>query len=169
MLIGERERLSEDIAGLAKKYGPERSALLPMLQSVQEKYHYVSDYAMQEIADVLGIHPVEVYGVVTFYSFLKPEKSGAFKIRLCRTISCDMEGKEKIAKQLENELGIKFGETTGDGRFSLEYVNCLGMCDEGPAMLVNYKVHTKLTPEKIRGIIEECRREFSSHSLGKEE
>ncbi|MCX7830234.1 MAG: NADH-quinone oxidoreductase subunit NuoE [Acidobacteria bacterium] len=168
MLTGERERFSQEIVNLANKYGKSRSALLPILQSVMEKYHYISDVAMQEIADALEIHPVEVYSVVTFYSFLKPEKSGKFKIRLCKTISCDMQGKEKIKNTLESELGIKFGETTKDGRFSLEWVNCLGMCDQGPAMLVNYKVYTNLTAGKVKQIIDECKSEFTSHAVHKE-
>ncbi|MFB3851777.1 MAG: NADH-quinone oxidoreductase subunit NuoE [Acidobacteriota bacterium] len=168
MLIGEKERLSGELVELANKYGKNRSALLPILQAVMEKYHHISDVAMQEIADLLEIHPVEVYSVVTFYSFLKPERSGNFKIRLCKTISCDMQGKEKIKNVLENELGIKFGETTKDGRFSLEWVNCLGMCDQGPAMLVNYKVYTNLTAGKVKQIIDECRSEFTSHAVQKE-
>jgi NADH:ubiquinone oxidoreductase subunit E len=169
MFSGDKERLSQDIVALTGKYGKERSALLPILQGIMEKHHHVSDIAMQEVADHLKIHPVEVYGVVTFYSFLKPENRGKFTIRLCRTISCDMQGKSKIKKQLENELGIKFGETTKDGRFSLEYTNCLGMCDEGPALLVNFKVHTKVTPQMVKEIIDDCKKEFSSRSFHREE
>jgi NADH:ubiquinone oxidoreductase subunit E len=168
MLSGDKERLSQDIVALAQKYGKERSALLPILQSVMERYHHISDMAMQEVADLLSIHPVEVYGVATFYSFLKPEKSGTFTIRLCRTISCDMQGKEKVAKQLENELGILFGETTKDGRFSLEWTNCLGMCEQGPALLVNDRVFAKVTPKMVREIIEECKMQFSSFTFSKE-
>jgi len=168
MLSGDKERLSQDIIALTDKYGRNRSALLPILQAVMERYHHISDMAMQEVAHLLNIHPVEVYGVVTFYSFLKPMKIGFFKIRLCRTISCDMQGKDRVAKQLENELGIKFGETTGDGRFSLEYTNCLGMCEQGPALLVNDRVYTRVTPQMVREIIDECRMQFSSHSVSKE-
>lgn len=168
MLMGEKERFSAELVDLVNKFGKKRSALLPILQSVMEKHNYISSSAMQEIADLLNIHPVEVYSVVTFYSFLKPEKSGKFKIRLCKTISCDMRGKEKIKNVLENELGIKFGETTKDGRFSLEWVNCLGMCDQGPAMLVNYKLYTNLTATKVKQIIDECKSEFSSHAVQKE-
>ena len=168
MLSGDRERLNQDIIALADKYGRNRSALLPILQAVMERYNHISDMAMQEVANLLGVHPVEVYGVVTFYSFLKPMKSGSFKIRLCRTISCDMQGKDKIAKQLENDLGIKFGETTKDGRFSLEYTNCLGMCEQGPALLVNDRVYSRVTPRMVREIIDECRMQFSSHALTRE-
>ncbi len=169
MFSYEKEKLSEDIVSIVNKYGKNRTSLLPILQSVQEKHHFISETAIQEIADLLGIHPVEVYGVATFYSFLNPDQKAVFKIRLCQTISCEMQGKEKIKNVLENELGIKFGETTKDNRFSLEFVNCLGMCDQGPALLVNQKVYTKVTPEKVKEIIDECKSQFSSHFLSKEE
>ena len=87
---------------------------------------------MQVIADLLDIHPVEVHSVVSFYSFLDERPQGQFVIRLCRTITCDMAGKEHVARQLVNDLGIDFGETTPDGKFSLGWANCLGMCDQGP-------------------------------------
>ena len=67
-------------------------------------------------------------------------------IRLCRTISCDMAGKEQVARQLENDLGVCFGETTPDGKFTLEWANCLGMCDQGPAILVNEQIYTQRDP-----------------------
>lgn len=74
-----------------------------------------------------------------------------------------------MARQLENDLGIKFGESTPDGRFTLEWANCLGLCDHGPAMLVNSQVFTHVTPEKVHDIIEGCRKAFGAHALQKEE
>src|SRR5208282_177120 len=109
---------------------------------------------------LMGIHPVEVYSVVTFYSFLNTEIQGRFVIRLCRTISCDMAGKDRVARQLENDLGIPFGETTADGKFTLEWANCIGMCDQGPALLVNDVVYPCVTPDKVAEIIERCRKAF---------
>ncbi len=153
MLVPVQERLRQDIEGWIKSNGGDRSSLLPVLQEVQKKYSRISDYAMQVIADLLDIHPVEVHGVVSFYSFLKEAHKGRFEIRLCRTISCDMAGRDRVARQLENELGITFGETTPDGRFSLEWANCVGMCDQGPALLVNEQVFTCVTPEKVHDIL----------------
>lgn len=161
MLKTERDTLGEEIIALAKKYENKRSGLLPILQAIQDKYHHISDFAMQEIANLLDIHPVEVYGVVSFYSFLRTGTTGNFVIRLCRTISCEMAGKANVARQIENELGIKFGETTPDGHFTLEYANCLGLCDQGPAMLVNDVAYTCVTPEKVHDIIQGCKRVFS--------
>jgi [NiFe] hydrogenase diaphorase moiety large subunit len=169
MLVTQQERLRQSIRKWADEYGRGQIALLPILQQVQEKYHHVSGYAMQEIADLLGIHPVEVRGVVTFYSFLTEAPQGRFVIRLCRTISCDMAGKDRIARQLENDLGIPFGQTTPDGVFTLEWANCLGMCDQAPAMLVNDRVHTRVKPEQIHAILQDCRSQLLVSAAEKQE
>ncbi|KAF1083419.1 MAG: HoxF-like protein [Candidatus Rifleibacterium amylolyticum] len=165
MLASERDQLKAEINKMAKKYDHHRSGLIPVLQLVQNVSRHISPEAMQDIAEAFKIHPVEVQGVVSFYSFLSTEKKGKFVIRLCRTISCDMAGKEAVANQLENELGIEFGETTTDGMFTLEFTNCLGMCDQGPAMLVNDDIHTKVTPEKVADIIESYRSRFGAHVI----
>jgi [NiFe] hydrogenase diaphorase moiety large subunit len=164
MLLTERERLHDELAELVTRYGRDRSSLLFILQEVQRRHYHISQYAMQVIADLLDIHPVEVHSVVSFYSFLDERPQGQFVIRLCRTITCDMAGKDHVARQLENDLGIKFGETTPDGKFSLDWANCLGMCDQGPALLVNQQVHTQVTPEKVHGILQECRQTFGVHA-----
>lgn len=169
MLVTDRERMRDEITALADKLGRERGSLIPILQAVQEKYQEISDYAMQVIADLLDIHPVEVFSVVSFYGFLDTAPKGKFVLRLCRTISCDMAGKDAVARQLENDLGIDFGETTGCGRFTLEWTNCLGMCDQGPALLVNDRVFGRVTPEKVHEILEACRRTFGVYAQeGKE-
>ncbi len=160
MLVTDREKLRGEIAALADEYGGERSALIPILQAIQKKYAAISDFAMQVVADRLGLHPVEVYSVVSFYSFLDHRPKGAFVIRLCRTISCDLAGKDAIARQLMNDLGIGFGETTPDGRFTLEWANCIGLCDQGPALLVNDRAYTRVTPDGVHEILEACRRTF---------
>jgi [NiFe] hydrogenase diaphorase moiety large subunit len=169
MLVTEHERLKEDVKSWAAAHGGDRRALIPILQDVQRKYCVISDFAMQVVADQLDIHPVEVYGVATFYSFLGCEPKGRFIIRLCRTISCDMQGKDRVARQLQNDLGIGFGETTPDAKFTLEWANCIGMCDQGPALLVNDRVFTRVTPEKVHEILEGCRRVFGVYAMDKKE
>ena len=169
MLVTERERLREELVKMADRFGHDRSALMPILQELKRTDCHISEYSMQVVADLLDIHPVEVYSVVSFYSFLDQKPQGQFVIRLCRTITCAMQGKEHVARQLVNDLGIKFGQTTPDGKFSLDWANCLGMCDQGPALLVNDSIYTHVTPEKVHGILEECRETFGVHALaGKE-
>jgi NADH:ubiquinone oxidoreductase subunit E len=163
MLITERDRLREDVTAIAELTGFNRSSLIPILQEVKQKYRGIDSYAMQLIADVLDIHPVEVYAVATFYAFLKPETEGRYVFRLCRTLSCEFAGKELVAEQLQEALGMRFGETSPDGTFTLEWTNCMGMCDQGPAMLVNEKVYTLMTPAKARAIVEEYRTAAEEH------
>ncbi len=153
MIDTEKSGLVEEIKELAERFGYERESLLPIMQQVQNRHGFVSEHSQQVIADVLGIHPVEVFGALSFYSFLSTKKKGRNVVRVCRTISCDLAGKDAIVKALEMELGIKFGESTEDEKFSLEYINCMGMCDQGPAMMINDKVYTRLTPRKVVEII----------------
>lgn len=155
MPVMEKNTLSEEIEELIKFYGSGRPSLLQILQAIQRKYKYISGFAQQEVARLMNIHPVEVYSVITFYSFLHSKPQGRNIIRLCRTISCDMKGKEEVRIAVERELGIKFGETTKDKRITLEYTNCLGMCDQGPAMIVNERVYTHLNAEKAIEILKE--------------
>lgn len=157
MLVLEKNALTEEIEMLAEKYGKERTSLLPMLQDIQRKHNYISEFAQQEVARVLDIHPAEVYSVITFYSFLYHKPRGRNIVRVCKTIACDLAGKSEICATIQRELGIKFGETTKDKKITLEYTNCIGMCDQGPAMIINEQVFTKLTPEKIVQIIKEIK------------
>ena len=169
MLVSEYEHIRDEIRGLVERHGNDRTGLIPILQTLQKKYTYIPEFAMQEIAYLLGLHPVEVYGVVSFYHFLYEKPQGKVIIRLCRTISCDMHGHSRVARQLESDLGIKFGEMTHDGMFKLEWTECLGMCDQGPAMLVNERVYTRVTPEKVFEIIQECKKRYVMPELnGKE-
>jgi len=165
MLVSQQQKIQDDIHALVVKHGSTRASLMPVLQDLQRKYASISDFAMQVVADEIGIHPAEVYGVVSFYAFLHHDPRGRFQIRLCQTISCDLADKARVARQLENELGIRFGETTPDGRFSLEWASCLGMCDQGPALLVNDRVYTKVAPDQVHQIIEDCRKVFGAHAV----
>ena len=164
MLVSQQQKLQDEIHALVDRHGRTRAALMPVLQELHQKYSAISDFAMQVVADELGIHPAEVYGVTSFYAFLRQESRGRFVFRLCGTISCDLAGKARVARQLENDLGIRFGETTPDGRFSLEWASCLGMCDQGPAILVNDRVYTQVSPEQVHEIIDECRSTFGAHA-----
>lgn len=157
MLVEEKNAMTEEIEEFVKVYGSERSALMPILQEIQKKHRHISDFAQQEVARLLDIHPVEVFSFISFYSFLNTKPKGKNIIRICKTIVCDTKNKSAVVAAVERELGIKIGETTKDKKFTLEYTNCIGMCDQGPAMAVNERVYTKVTPEKAVEIISEIR------------
>jgi len=143
------------IRDLVEKHGRSRTALMPILQGVVDARNYISDTDMTEIAKELDLSAAQVFGTATFYSFLPTEPLGKYVIRVCKTITCDMHGKKQIIQTLEDMLKIKVGETTPNKQFSLLETNCLGWCHEGPAMLINDKPYTGLTPERVRDIISE--------------
>ena len=145
--------LQDLIKNLADEHGRERSNLLPILQGVVEQEKYLSEYSMSEIARELDISASDVYGTATFYSFLEHQKMGTYIIRVCKTITCSMKGKNQILLTIQDMLKIGLGETTPNGKFSLLQTNCLGWCHKAPAMLINDEVYTELTPESVREIL----------------
>ena len=148
MLVIEKNALSEEIESYVNKFGNDRSSLLMILHEIQKQHRHISEFAQQEVAKLLNIHPVEVYSVISFFAFLNSNPKGRNIVRVCQTITCDMHGKSAIINAIERELGIKIGETTKDNKFTVEFANCLGLCDLGPAMAINDQVYTNLTPEK---------------------
>lgn len=138
---------------LAEKYGKNRNSLMPVLQGVVQKERFLSEDAMIAIARELDLSAAEVYGTASFYTFLDTVPRGKNIIRVCKTITCHMKGKDEIIQSIENMLNIKVGETTHDKEFTLLTANCLGWCHKGPVMLVNDEVYPELTPEKAVEII----------------
>ncbi|MDO9510205.1 MAG: NAD(P)H-dependent oxidoreductase subunit E [Bacteroidales bacterium] len=139
---------------LADKYGRNRESLMPILQDVIEVRRYVTDEVLVSVAKELDLSAAEVFGTASFYSFIDTKEVGKYVIRLCKTIVCDMKGKDAIIGALESTLRIKVGQTTPDKKFTLFTTNCLGWCHKGPAMLINDEVYTELTPGKAIEIIE---------------
>jgi NADH:ubiquinone oxidoreductase subunit E len=143
----------EFISHLAKKYGRKRESLLPIIHEVINQFYFLSEESMNAIARELDMPTAEVYGTASFYSFFDTTPQGKYVIRVCQTIVCDMKRKEDIVDAIYEVLRIKPGETTPDGKFSLYYTNCLGLCHEGPAMLINNEPFSSLTPEKVKDIL----------------
>ncbi|MBN1107757.1 MAG: NAD(P)H-dependent oxidoreductase subunit E [Bacteroidales bacterium] len=138
---------------LSDKHGRDRSSLMPILQGIVDKHNYLTDEAMVEVAKELDISAAEVYGTASFYTFLDTRERGKYVIRVCKTITCSMKGKNEILQTLEDMLKIKVGETTSDKMFSLLETNCIGWCHKAPAMLINEMPYTELTSEKVVEII----------------
>jgi NADH-quinone oxidoreductase subunit E len=132
----------------------QRESLLISLSEAQRRDGGVSTAVMRDLAARADVSLSEVYGVASFYSFLSTRPLGRHVIRICRSVPCFMKSADSLAAQIEGELGVRTGETTADGRFSLELVNCIGACDQAPAMLVDDDVHGDLTPDGVRRILE---------------
>ena len=131
-----------------------REDLIELLKEAQQRFGYVPEEVMTELAQSLEMPINEVYGVASFYSFLSIKPLGRNVIRICQSLPCYLKYCQTIIETVEKELGIKPGETTPDGRFSFQLINCIGLCDRAPAMLINHDAHVDLTPEKISQILQ---------------
>lgn len=141
------------IKDLADQYGRNRKNLLPVLQGVIQQENFLSEYTIVEIAREMDIPPAEVFGTATFYSFLETKPTGKYIIRVCKTITCAMKGKNQLLFAIQDMLKIKIGETTPDKKFTLLETNCLGWCHKAPAMLINDEIYTEISPERAREIL----------------
>lgn len=133
---------------LVEKNGRCRNSLMPVLQGIVQQEHYLSEDAMLAVAKELDLSAADVYGTASFYTFLDTVPRGKNIIRVCKTITCHMKGKEELINAISNHLKIKVGETTHDKKFTLLTANCLGWCHKGPVMLVNDDVYPEITPVK---------------------
>jgi NADH-quinone oxidoreductase subunit E len=134
--------------------GRQKSALLRVLHLAQAEFGWLKPEVMDYVARLLHLQPVEVYEVATFYSMYDTKPVGKVKLEVCRTGPCGIEGAENIVAYIEKKLGIKDGETTADGNFTLKTVECLGACGYAPMMQVGEHYHEHLTPEKIDQLIQ---------------
>ncbi|MCK9617071.1 MAG: NADH-quinone oxidoreductase subunit NuoE [Lentimicrobiaceae bacterium] len=140
---------------LVEKHGKSRNSLMPVLQGVVREEKFLSEEALLSIARELDLSAADVYGTASFYTFLDTVPRGKNIVRVCKTISCHMKGKDEVIHAIEGSLKIKAGETTHDKKFTLLTANCLGWCHKGPVMLVNDDIYPELTPQKAVEIIEE--------------
>ncbi|MCF8200797.1 MAG: NAD(P)H-dependent oxidoreductase subunit E [Bacteroidia bacterium] len=162
------EPLLQEVAREIAKFpeGKQKSALLSVLHIAQAHFGYLSEPVMDYVARLLHILPIEVYEVATFYSMYDTKPVGKVKLEVCRTGPCMIEGAENIVSYIENKLGIKDGETTADGIFTLKTVECLGACGYAPMLQAGEKFHEHLTEAKVDELIEQYRKNPTANYLG---
>jgi len=127
--------------------------LLILLKESQSRHGYLTHELLAELAQSLGISIGEVYGAATFYAFLSTETQGRNVIRICKSLPCFLKNSQLIIDSVEQEIGIKPGQTTTDGKFTFQLTNCIGACDKAPAMMINSDVYGDLTPRRISAIL----------------
>lgn len=154
MVFASKTKEVQEILG---RYPDKRSAIMPLLWIAQNEERHISNQSVEAIAGILDIHPTEVKETASFYDMYSFEPLGRNLIMVCRNISCALCGADQIIKHVGDKLGIKPGETTKDGKFTLKAVECLGCCADAPMMLVNGKMHGYLTRAKIDKILDEVK------------
>jgi len=143
--------------------GKQKSALIPVLHLAQEEFGgWLSAEAMDYVASLLSIEPIEVYEVATFYSMYNLKPVGRYLFEVCQTGPCMLNGSDQIIDYIKEKLGIGVGETTSDGLFTLKTVECLGACGYAPMMQLGKHFREHLTKDKVDQIIEECRNRTTS-------
>lgn len=152
------ETLKAKFDQVIARYPVKRSAIVPLLMFGQDEIGYVSDELIQEIARAVDVRPIEVIEDIGYYSMLHRRPIGKYNFQVCTNISCLLRGGEEMLDHCSKKLGIGHKQTTPDGKFSLEEVECLGACCGAPALQVNYDFFENLTPEKIDALIDKLRK-----------
>lgn len=149
--------MSETLDEIIKGYiFTQRDSLLPLLQEIQNKLGYISEESIDRIGALTGLPTSKIYGVATFYDQFKFEPNGRYHIKVCHGTACHVNLSERIIHELERLLKIKNGQTTRDGMFSLEVVNCMGACAISPVICINGKFISNVEVNKIKGILDSC-------------
>ncbi len=151
-------RLAE-IRELVARYPAPRSALLPVLHMAQEDFGWLSPEVQQMVADVLGVSLMHVREVVTFYTMFREQPCGKYLMEVCTNASCMLNGANELVRHMCEKLGIRVGETTPDGLFTVTEVECAGACGGAPVVQINNEYHERVTPEDMDAFIDEKRRE----------
>ncbi|NQU49148.1 MAG: NADH-quinone oxidoreductase subunit NuoE [Planctomycetes bacterium] len=148
------DQVQKEIRGELEHYPTPRAACIEALKIVQNHERWVSDTALHDVADLIGIPAAELEGVATFYNLIYRQPVGKHVILLCDSVSCWLTGCGKIRAGIKERLNIDFGQTTADDRFTLLPMACLGNCDHAPSMMVGEVLHQDLTPESLDQILE---------------
>jgi NADH-quinone oxidoreductase subunit E len=162
-------RFTTDNAAVADdiiaRYPVKKSALIPLLHLAQEQDGHVTDDAMEHIAELVDVTPAEVLGTCSFYEMFKREPVGDYVVNVCTNISCMLLGGEELLHHLEQRLGIKAGDTTPDGKFTLEDVECIAACTEAPCLQVNYRYFHRIGNDEVDVLIDDLRAGKRAHEV----
>jgi NADH-quinone oxidoreductase subunit E len=151
------DKLDQFFTEKMKEYPTKRSFLVPMLLYSQDEVGCLSDGVIAHLAQKTELTELEVRNVISYYSLLHTKPMGKYHVQVCTNISCMLRGGEEILDHCKSKLGIGHKQTTADGAFSLEEVECIGACSWAPALQVNYDFHENLTPEKTDKVLEQYR------------
>ncbi len=152
-----RADVRKGVEEICDGYANEPSPLMMILSAIQKKYGYIPLEVQEVVSQKTGIPVAEIYGVVTFYSFFSLKPKGKYVVGICLGTACYVKNSQAVLDKFIEKLGIKSGETTEDGLFTIEAIRCIGACALAPAMSINGKVYPKVTPDQVGRIIDEYR------------
>ncbi len=138
---------------LVNEIGHEKAELIPILQEINHQLGYVSDEAIQELSQQMNIPSSHIYSVVTFYRMLSSEPTGKHAIQFCESAPCHVAGGRQVWEKLQDELGLKKGQTSDDDQWTLLTTSCLGVCGVGPVMIIDNDIYGNVTPEQVPDIL----------------
>jgi len=147
------QEASSRVADILQRYPAHEANLIPALQDIQDHFGFLPEQAIDQLSAHKGISANEIYGVATFYTQFRFDPPGEHGIRVCEGTACHVRLSRQVLNEIEKQLGIKAGQTTADGRFDLERVACLGCCALAPVMMVDGKVHARVSVKKIASIL----------------
>lgn len=165
MAFSVSDRGKQRLEELKKRYPKPQSAVMSALYIVQEENGFISDEAIDWIAGEVGLAPVHVLELATFYTMYRRKPLGKYHVQVCRTLSCALCGAKKLMEKMQERYGIAPGEVTADGMFSYEYVECLGSCGTAPMCEINDTYFENLTAEKLEDVLERIEKEQPDLSL----
>jgi NADH-quinone oxidoreductase subunit E len=152
------DQLEQRFATMVTHYPTKRSVLVPMLLYIQDELGAVTDEAIHEIAERTELSDLEVRNVITYYSMLRTKPVGKYNLQVCTNVSCLLRGADDLFERCKKKLGVGNKQTTPDGLFCLEEVECIGACSWAPALMMNYEFHENLTPETLDALIDGLRK-----------
>ena len=161
----EQPAVQPDIQDILDRYaGAGRDALIPLWQEIQDTHGYLSREAIAGVGAHLNLPASKIYGVATFYNQFRFQPLGRFHVQVCRGTACHVKGSLKVLDAVRQELKVEPGKTTRDGLFSLEVVACIGACGLAPVISINGEFHANMTPQKVRGLLDELREEVENEN-----
>lgn len=148
------DQTKKKIEEVISRYANKEAALLPVLHLVQREVGFISKQEEKQVAQILGMKPIKIKEVVTFYTMFNQKEVGKYHIQVCSNLTCSLMGAESLIDYLKQKLGIDVGETTPDKKFTLSTVECLGACELAPCMMINFDYHGNLDKDKIDNILD---------------
>jgi NADH-quinone oxidoreductase subunit E len=152
-----KEKRAQEIEAILAKYPTKRSAVMPLLYLAQEEYGYCDENAMREVAELTALDPTEVKSIIGFYTMFYEEETGQYVIEVCDDLPCALRGADEFVHHCEKKLGIRAGQTTPDGKFTLRTVMCIAACNRTPVAQVNREYHYSLTPETFDKLVDDLK------------